>query len=251
MGYFMKKTSLLFNQYLLMLALAFMPVLAKADRTVKFVPTGKKIKVSNPSTNALTYSITCKNGSGTNLLNLTGQALPAGQSREHTNAGTACTTAGYVSDTMATFQGGMIKCSDSMAMTPVAYSDSLCGLGYHLCSPPEFSENKSGGASGSDSWLSAQGYANWSAYEWDGMAWTWIDRDSTYAPVADPMSSSSQCATGMSGGGAKSTYCRSRLKTDNLYSYMCCPDTVGFCQITVTGDTGYLITPDFKGGTPF
>lgn len=235
--------------------LLFIAVPSLADRTVSFVPTENRggVQISNPSSVSQSVTVICKKEDGTVVVNKAATiasgmstmiSLSACKYHEHEGYG-----------------GGMYRCSGSngtSSMINYATASAACSADHHVCSLTEYAANVGGSPPSSSAWLTHSGIFSQS-YCSSYPSCSWSDYSTpTHYPVTG-YGSNDYCATGSMGGGSAVQYCSFGSASTTYSGVMCCPNTppgipagtYGFCSITVTGDSGYLITPSFKGGAPF
>ena len=239
---------------LVAIGLATVSSVALADRTISFVPSSSSAGVSISSPGAapasLSYTLTCKDSAGAVVLS-DASSIAAGITKKYPFTPCAYTTT-------TTYSGGMARCSGSVTnMLPYATAQTYCSAGASICTPAQYSAKLGGAWSGtSQPWLSYS-YDFGTTVTWPG-GWNGPVDHLTYQPVATS-GSWAGCADDNTGTNPIQ-YCQSQMMSapsSFVDSVMCCgsglipTSTVAMCSMTVTGDAGYLIIPEFKGGSPF
>lgn len=220
-----------------------------ANRTVSVVPSKDILRISNPSSVNLNYNLTCYQSNGVQYINNT-FAINLNESKSHplSLGGGAC-----VETSAQVYNNGMNRCNIAASVTYPAAA-SACGAGHHVCTIVEYNANRGAYPTVDNAWVDYGGMSMFS-FSTDGTTWTDYSIP-TERPVTSGVSGE-RISTGA--GGAGSIYFNlwhTAITSSTLV--MCCPGGGGVtaapevtCKITVTGDDGHLICPDFKGGTPF
>lgn len=217
---------------------------AWADRSVSILPAGTSVVISNPSQVNLNYNLTCYQGNGSSYLN-NNYSLNTNQTQSHSIVGSATACAETVQQT---YDNNMARCFIS---TPQSYATAItaCSAGFHVCTLDEWQANQGSWPTTDAAWLDIGGMTSYSFYNG-----TWIDYlTSSMMPVTSGVATE-KISTGSMGAGTQYNKVY-RMTTGGTSSMtMCCGTPVvghSSCKITVTGNSGHLICPDFKAGTPF
>jgi hypothetical protein len=242
----LKQTALLF---ILIITSAF----SAQARKVTIVGEGM-IKLVNPTAAGVNFNISCKDKTGATSVTATTDSIDAGKSKVYgvqVSAGPCVPShnANSVFSDPSGYVNGMVKCAKTAAMyIDASAARGLCASGYRMCTMPEFLANK-GSASTLRGMVSA---ATFSASTDSGTTWT--DKSNTndeYLYINDMMSSY-RCSTGSNGSGSVHIGCESRMGTSGVEQTYCCPMiVVDQCTVEITSPAGHLISPQFKGGSPF
>ncbi len=212
------------------------------------------VKLVNPTAAVVTYTISCKDKTGASSIATTSDSLDPGKSKVYgvqTSASQCVSSHGGHNVTADTtgYLNGMVKCAKMAAMhVQVDQAAQLCNSGYRMCSLAEFAANKGSGTN----LRGVVSAATFSTSTDSGVSW--MDRSQAgneYAYIHDSYSTN-KCATGSNGGGTVVTGCENRINNSSVEQAYCCPDVfVDQCTVEINSNTSHLISPQFKGGTPF
>lgn len=235
---------------ILFVSLIFSGLSAQAARTINITmaPGAKEISLSNPSSAAVNYTVTCFNKEGVATLAATTSTLAMNKSETHetgsADAGTC--TAGAASLQTYTDKNGkkVYQCAGSNAYANAA---DACGAGQKFCYPPAQYPGCSLFVS-NNVWIKA-----------DGSMEASVDYGCTYSAVAAgyyPYGGAS-CSDYVRkvGAGSEALFSVGVTNTGSTpRGAFCCEDVSagGICKVTIntTGNV-FLSSPSFKGGAPF
>lgn len=226
-----------------------------ADRSVTIAVPENRIEITNGSPVTVTYSVACYDKTtGTNIAGAATQTLASKASIEYSGPGTC---AGGANPSYK-HSAGAFGCSGTN--TNFAGAPSLCGPQSSICTAATLIalgvtsiQNFPQGHIfdiGATNWFST--FDNWGK----NYPQTQSGGGKNYAPrVGDNKATTNyKCSTTASGGISFCTYID--VNSNSGTGAICCPANNGFksCLVTIhsaTPSTGYLQSPQFKGGTAF
>mgnify|MGYP003393540617 CR=1 FL=1 len=221
------------------LLVVFLGTFAFAARTVQItIPKGQSVQISNPSTGTVNYDIECFDSSGTSKANLTGQSLSQNASKTY---GETETCAGNAlpanSSTVSTV--GLLECAGS---TNFANASALCDSFYSLCTFDQVVT--SGPVSGNQYWFNI----NTATWLFSTNFGSTFNSASVGTGAASHPNSANSCKV----GAVTLNFCQNISTSTSLAGALCCPASdVNICKVTVNTTSGFLSSPQFKGGAPF
>lgn len=245
-------------------SLLFASVALAGPRTVNIPADGGTLKLTNPSASSVTFAVSCKNKTGSTVLNLASEVLAAGNSKTYgTPAGSACkSTIPNLSANTANLINGAAVCHSMSTSVQVTQASTWCETGFHVCSLTEIPLVR---PSLNGVWGTIATPSTFYFRSFDGMNYTWgASGNGTHYANLDSMGNvEAKCSTGANGSGTSIDACWANPVIDpmtnstaNTWSVVCCPDVVGIthCSVTIDGNTpatGHLMSPQFKGGAAF
>lgn len=230
------------QSYLVVLSL-LAGVFAFAARTVQItIPTGQSLQLANPSTSSVSYNIECFDHSGVPKANLTNQTLGPNATKLYGNTN-RCAGGALPANSSSVSTVGLLECTGP---TDFASAASRCDSFYSLCTYQQ---------------VGTHGFYSINGHYWFNIntsSWLFsVDYGSTFNSATP-----STHAAATAGPGAYDKYCKVGTdqrdncqhvaKTTSLAGALCCPGgTVSLCKVTVNSSSGFLSSPQFKGGSPF
>lgn len=253
---------------------------AYADRTITIIPNdGSALKISNPSTVAQSFSMSCKDSDGTEIASFNINNLPSNQTTIFTGSSVACRYIGASPTPTPINSSGMTECNANSMYNYASFDDahSGCADGYRMCTLDEWEVHVSATPApyipASNAWISVnQNFDATDSYNPTGTPDPWatpavfsLNNDYTAYQPSTNYTSSYACRktdTGSGSPGSDATYCSKNPRNSiTIMKVMCCPSAnlhivnsnskPSMCTINVQGNDGFLVTPAFKGGTPF
>jgi hypothetical protein len=235
------------------ISVCFLSFTSWADRSVNIATSTGEIELVNGSNVNVAYSIECYDkDSGTALTNSTAVSQNLISKKSVKYGGSYGCIGG--STLHYTYPQGAYLCKGTPATTNYATAAGYCGSGASLCT---FSKLNAIGLTDLGSTYSGYWFDGGDPFYTTsdgGSTWSGPVSGSTLAPRSYSMYGPNYKCNSVSNNSGAISYCMQDSKTPGYGDgALCCPADNPFrsCKVTVHGTTGFLQSPQFKGGTPF